>query len=56
MSHYSRFFPSDLQAAAEAAGKDFCPEDKTELEIQLLWELWLEWDGDDLVEFVQRFL
>lgn len=56
MNHYSRFFPSDLQEAAEAADKDFRPEEKTELEIQQLWELWLKWDGDDLVKFAQEFL
>lgn len=56
MIHYPQHFPADLQQAAEAAGKDFCPENKTELEIQQLWELWLKWDSHLLVEFARRFL
>ena len=56
MNHYPHYFPADLQEAADAAGKDFPLENKTEEDLQQYWALWLKWDGDDLVEFARQFL
>lgn len=56
VNHYPPYFPADLQEAADAAGKDFPLENKTEEDLQQYWALWLKWDGDDLVEFARQFL
>lgn len=50
---YDRDFLDELQMAAEAAGKDFDPATRTELEIRQLWELYTE-EGVGLAELVGR--
>lgn len=56
MNRYPPYFPANLQEAADAAGKDFPLENKTEEDLQQYWELWMELEGDDLVEFARQFL
>ena len=53
MEKYLEDFICDLQEAAEAAGKDFDPATRTELEIRQLWELYTE-EGVGLAELVGR--
>lgn len=56
MVHYPHYFPANLQEAAEAVGKAFDPETRTEEEIQQLYELWMKWNGFDLRVFAREFL
>lgn len=56
MIHYPRYFPASLQEAAEAVGKTFDPETRTEEEIQQLYELWVRWNGFDLRVFARELL
>lgn len=56
MVHYPPYFPANLQEAAEAVGKAFDPETRTEEEIQQLYELWVRWNGFDLRVFAREFL
>lgn len=53
MSRYPYYFPAELQEAAEAVGKSFPLEEKTEQEIQQLWELWVAAEGISFTEFVR---
>lgn len=53
MEKYLEDFICDLQEAAEAAGKDFDPATRTELELRQLWELYTE-EGVGLSELVGR--
>lgn len=50
---YNRDFLDELQMAAEAAGIEFDPATRTELEIRQLWELYTE-EGVGLAELVGR--
>ena len=52
MSRYPYYFPAELQEAAEAAGKKFSPEEKTEQEIQQLWDLW---EVSEWISFTEFF-
>lgn len=54
MSRYPYYFPAELQEAAEAVGKSFSLEEKTEQEIQQLWDLWVAAEGIGFTEFVRR--
>ena len=56
MIRYPYYFPTELQEAAEAVGKSFPLEEKTEQEIQQLWDLWVAAEGIDFVEFVRRYV
>ena len=56
MVHYPPYFPANLQESAEAVGKTFDPETRTEEEIQQLYELWVRWNGFDLRVFAREFL
>lgn len=51
MSRYPYYFPAELQEAAEAVGKSFPLEEKTEQEIQQLWDLWVAAEGISFTEF-----
>ena len=53
MEKYLEDFICDLQEAAEAAGKDFDPATRTELELRQLWELYTE-EGVGLSKLVGR--
>ena len=50
---YDRDFLDELQMAAEAAGIEFDPTTRTELEIEQLWELYTE-EGVGLADLVGR--
>ena len=50
---YNRDFLDELQMAAEAAGIEFDPATRTELELRQLWELYTE-EGVGLSELVGR--
>ena len=59
MKNYPYYFPADLQEMAEALGKEFDLERKTEAEIQQYWELWQNWrkeHGNDPVKFAKECL
>lgn len=52
---YDRDFLDELQMAAEAAGIEFDPSTRTELEIEQLYELY-ESEGKPMEEFVREHM
>lgn len=54
MSRYPYYFPAELQEAVEAVRKSFPLEEKTEQEIQQLWDLWVAAEGISFTEFVRH--
>lgn len=52
---YNRDFLDELQMAAEAAGIEFDPATRTELEIEQLYELY-ESEGNPMEEFVREHM
>lgn len=55
MEKYLEEFVCNLQEAAEAAGKDFDPATRTELEIEQLYALY-EAEGKPMEEFVREHM